>query len=217
MQTPVGYTLVVHWVMVDGYRMPILVSGHPALDFCNTWAGWGEPPQPNREWLRDFDHFAVWAFHAGLITAEESDRVRALGRRRPGEAAGVLEEARRLRRALYRVVQDPAATRDLRTVARLAERSAAAARLVAGPDGQAGWVLPVSLAMPLLAVARGAAEFLCGPDRGRVGRCPGTDCGWLFLNLQGHRRWCTMSICGNRAKARAHARRRRDPAGSSPS
>jgi predicted RNA-binding Zn ribbon-like protein len=72
----------------------------------------------------------------------------------------------------------------------------------------------VSVAMPLLAVARSAAELLCEPDRPRVGRCPGTDCGWLFVDRQGHRRWCTMSICGNRAKARAHARRRRDMASS---
>jgi predicted RNA-binding Zn ribbon-like protein len=151
------------------------------------------------------------------MTAEESGRGRALGRRRPREAAAVLEEARRLRRALYRVVQDPTATRDFRTVARLAERSAAAAKLVAGPGRQASWALPVSLALPLLAVARSAAELLCEPDRPRIGRCPGTDCGWLFVNHQGHRRWCTMSICGNRAKARAHARRLREMAGSSPS
>ncbi|HEX6673686.1 MAG TPA: ABATE domain-containing protein [Actinomycetes bacterium] len=201
-----------HWVMVEGYRMPILVGGHPALDFCNTWAGWGPPPHPRGEWLHDFDHLAVWAFHAGLVGAEESGRVRALGRRRPGEAAGVLEEARGLRRALYRVAQDPAARRDFQVVARLAQRSAAAAELVAGPDGQARWVLPVSLDLPLLAVARSAAELLCQPDRPPVGRCPGKDCGWLFVNRQGHRRWCTMQYCGNRAKAREHARRRRDSA-----
>ncbi|HET7305552.1 MAG TPA: CGNR zinc finger domain-containing protein [Segeticoccus sp.] len=39
--------------------------------------------------------------------------------------------------------------------------------------------------------------------------CPGDDCGWLFLNPGGRRRWCSMSPCGNRAKVAAHARRHR--------
>jgi predicted RNA-binding Zn ribbon-like protein len=37
---------------------------------------------------------------------------------------------------------------------------------------------------------------------GRVSRCPGRDCGWLFLNLSGRRRWCSMSACGSREKMR---------------
>jgi predicted RNA-binding Zn ribbon-like protein len=36
----------------------------------------------------------------------------------------------------------------------------------------------------------------------RVSRCPGRDCGWLFLNLSGRRRWCSMSTCGSREKMR---------------
>ena len=201
-----------HWVTVDGYPMPKLVGGHPALDFCNTWSGWGEPPHLKREWLDGYDQLAVWARHAGLISEETAARVRELARRRPEEAAAVLEEARQLRQALYRLALDPTATRAFGTVAKLAAQSAAAAKLVASPDGQASWVLPASIRTPLLTVAGSAAELLCSADRHRVRRCPGSDCGWLFVNRHGHRRWCDMSSCGNRAKVRSHARRRRDRA-----
>jgi len=51
--------------------------------------------------------------------------------------------------------------------------------------------------------------FLGTPDAARVRACPGRDCGWLFIDRAGRRRWCRMEWCGNRSKARAHARRRR--------
>jgi predicted RNA-binding Zn ribbon-like protein len=45
----------------------------------------------------------------------------------------------------------------------------------------------------------------------RLKVCPGHDCGWAFYdnsrNLSG--RWCSMAVCGGRAKARAHYQRLR--------
>jgi hypothetical protein len=43
----------------------------------------------------------------------------------------------------------------------------------------------------------------------RVGASP--SCRWLFLDRSRNRsrRWCDMSACGNRAKARRHSRRQR--------
>ncbi|MFH9585335.1 CGNR zinc finger domain-containing protein [Streptomyces luteogriseus] len=29
-----------------------------------------------------------------------------------------------------------------------------------------------------------------------VRRCPGQDCGWLFLDESGRRRWCSLVTCG---------------------
>jgi predicted RNA-binding Zn ribbon-like protein len=46
----------------------------------------------------------------------------------------------------------------------------------------------------------------------RLKICPGHDCGWAFYdhsrNLSG--RWCSMTVCGGRAKARAYYRRRKE-------
>jgi predicted RNA-binding Zn ribbon-like protein len=50
-----------------------------------------------------------------------------------------------------------------------------------------------------------------GWDRMKV--CPGAHCGWAFYDASRNRtgRWCSMSVCGGRAKARAHYRRRAVP------
>jgi predicted RNA-binding Zn ribbon-like protein len=45
----------------------------------------------------------------------------------------------------------------------------------------------------------------------RLKACPGHDCGWAFYDHSRNQtsRWCSMSVCGGRAKARAHYHRRR--------
>ena len=62
------------------------------------------------------------------------------------------------------------------------------------------------------AVAADAIALLQDPSRlKRVRRCPGRRCGWLFLNVSGRRRWCSMSTCGSREKMRRlHQRRRQE-------
>jgi predicted RNA-binding Zn ribbon-like protein len=45
---------------------------------------------------------------------------------------------------------------------------------------------------------------------GRMKVCPGAHCGWAFYDASRNQtgRWCSMSVCGGRAKAQAHYRRR---------
>jgi len=46
----------------------------------------------------------------------------------------------------------------------------------------------------------------------RLKTCPGHHCGWAFYDHSRNQtgRWCSMSVCGGRAKARAHYRRHRE-------
>jgi predicted RNA-binding Zn ribbon-like protein len=46
----------------------------------------------------------------------------------------------------------------------------------------------------------------------RLKTCPGHHCGWAFYDHSRNQtgRWCSMSVCGGRAKARAHYQRRRE-------
>jgi predicted RNA-binding Zn ribbon-like protein len=189
---------------VDGLLLPAAVAGHPALDYCNTRAGWNaaEP----REYLTSYDHLAVSAREAGLITAPAEERLRRTATRDPAAASRALERALALRDALYASCTDPAAA-EWDDVAAAAHRAATAAVLVRG----AGWVIPESagLDLPILAFARAAGDLLATTDLECVGVCPGKDCGWLFLDVRGRRRWCTMAVCGNREKARRHARKAR--------
>jgi len=38
-------------VVVGGILLPKPISGHPALELCNTVAGWNEPPERRKEIL----------------------------------------------------------------------------------------------------------------------------------------------------------------------
>jgi predicted RNA-binding Zn ribbon-like protein len=43
----------------------------------------------------------------------------------------------------------------------------------------------------------------------RLHRCPGRNCGWVFLDTSGRRRWCSMATCGSREKMRRMYARKR--------
>jgi predicted RNA-binding Zn ribbon-like protein len=200
---------VMHWETVDGLPVPKCIGGHPALDFCNTWAGWDEPPNPRREWLKSYAHLAVWARYAGLIDAGDASRLRRRGDHAPEAAAVMLTGARRLRTLLHSAVLDPADSRALSGVTGYVRRAGEHIRIRPGTPPR--WEIPAAsgLELPIHAVAWAAGELLTSELIGTVKACPGDDCGWLFLDPRGRRRWCSMSACGNRAKVRAHARRQR--------
>jgi predicted RNA-binding Zn ribbon-like protein len=60
----------------------------------------------------------------------------------------------------------------------------------------------------LLAITAGA---ILDGSFSRLKICPGAHCGWAFYDHSRNRsgRWCSMSVCGGRAKARAHYLRHR--------
>jgi predicted RNA-binding Zn ribbon-like protein len=182
--------------------LPVPLAGHVALELCNTYAGWGE--EEGHDYLASYEALAVWARERALI--DEAAASVLLGARRDGrEADRILARVRRLRGALYEVLAGEPTESAWALIAREARKAASAARLEPREDGGAVWTLPVNAELPLLAAARGVAEFLTAPER--IGRCPGNHCGWLFVDPRGRRRWCTMEVCGNRAKARRHAAR----------
>ncbi len=197
--------------LIDGLVLPRPLGGDPALDLCNTVSGWGEPAP--HDYLLSYDHLVGWTAGAGLIDAAAAGRLRRRARRAPGEAAQVLDATRDVRRALHAVALAPRSGRDWELVADVAHEAMSAARLELAADGPA-WVLPAraGLRLPLLAIGRAAGELLTSERLETVRACPGTGCGWLFLAPGGRRRWCTMAVCGNRAKVRRFAERRRSRA-----
>jgi predicted RNA-binding Zn ribbon-like protein len=68
-----------------------------------------------------------------------------------------------------------------------------------GVDGALGALLAI------------VAQSIAGGSWSRLKICPGHHCGWAFYDNSRNRsgRWCSMSVCGGREKARAHYRRRR--------
>jgi|SoiMethySBSTD1v2_1073268.scaffolds.fasta_scaffold948750_1 predicted RNA-binding Zn ribbon-like protein len=195
-----------HWIERDGQQLPRRTGGHPALDFCNTRAGWDAPPVPRGEWLRDYDTLVGWAAYADLIDADEEASLRG---RSGARAEAVLADARRLRERLRSAVLDPTDRRALAGVSKAVRAAAEGLRLVPGPRPTYRVDAARRIELPLLRVAWAAGELLTGGELDRVKTCPGDDCGWLFLDRSGRRRWCSMDSCGNRAKVRAHAARHR--------
>ncbi|MFF8846026.1 BTAD domain-containing putative transcriptional regulator [Streptomyces sp. NPDC015127] len=189
----------VHAVRVGGVWLPWSTSGHPALEFCNTYAGWGGPPLPGSEWLRDYTSLAVWAGHHDLA---DEWVVKGLLRRAAEDPAGAeaaLGEAREFRARLYACLTDSDDVRAFKAVASVVEEAAAASVLVRGEDRLGRWRVSPSagLRLPLLAAAHGAGELLCDPARFVVRACPAAGCGWLFLDESGRRRWCSLQTCGS--------------------
>ena len=58
-------------------------------------------------------------------------------------------------------------------------------------------------------IAAAAAKVAIEGRLDRVKICPADDCRWAFYDTSRNhsRQWCSMEVCGNRAKARAHRER----------
>jgi predicted RNA-binding Zn ribbon-like protein len=58
-------------------------------------------------------------------------------------------------------------------------------------------------------VTRAAADLLLSSKSTRVRQCSDQYCSWLFVDASrnGRRRWCSMQLCGNRARVRSYRRR----------
>jgi len=188
----------VYAVRVRDQWLPWLTGGHPALDFCNTYAGWGGEPGSGYDWLRGYATLAVWTGHVGLTDDWIVNRLLTAARKDPAAAAKVLTEARDLRRHLYASCTDPDDTVAFKAVATVADAAARMSTFVRGADGLGQWRITTAagLRLPVYAAARSAADLLGDAQRHTVRACPGVECGWLFLSEQGRRRWCSLGGCG---------------------
>ncbi len=197
-----------HFAVIDGLALPARLSGHPALDFCNTRTGWngGRPG----DYLESYDHLVVWAGFVELLEPERVASLRHRARRDQATAAAVLDRARAARERLYEVLLRPADAPEFAALAGDVQLAAAHVRL-SRVDASIGWEIDADagLAAPLLAATWAGGELILADERARIRACPGRECGWLFLDRSGRRRWCTMTTCGNREKARRFASRQR--------
>jgi predicted RNA-binding Zn ribbon-like protein len=68
------------------------------------------------------------------------------------------------------------------------------------------WRSPESLLPP---IGEALAKFVCEEDFANVKACEGHTCTLVFADRTRRRarKWCSMAICGNRAKQAAHRSR----------
>jgi predicted RNA-binding Zn ribbon-like protein len=194
--------------LVAGVPLPDAVGGHPALDFCNTRAGWGSA-QP-KEYLTSPRALALWAIDAGVGPGPASPVPASPVS--PSLGASALARALDLRESLYRCALRAGSASDWQLLSAEAAAARSASALVPDASGRAGWAIDPDADPALLALhaAAACAEALVTSSLVTcVAACPGVGCGWLFADPRRRRRWCSMAVCGNRAKARRHAERRR--------
>ena len=190
---------------------PILVGDDPGLDLVNSRAC---PDGRCLEWLTDPEALNSWMTAAGLRDPTEQRPM--LSR---AEATAALERVLRLRNwlgaFLMRHSGSPlrdVSTDELALVNEELARDDGYEQVVANTGG-IGLRGPTyrrpqeAIVQPL---ARVVASLLCTADFSRIRKCESKDCTLWFLDKTkgGTRRWCSMAICGNRAKARAHRARR---------
>lgn len=194
------------------------VAGRLCLDFANLTGGWNDIAEARDDRLTDYVDLVAWAWKADLLDEKGALRLVREARQRPGDAAAVLDRARRLRGAVHAMAwtfergqpQRPADLDVLATEARLAR----ARQTLVVEAGRLAWRLESdarALDSPLWAVALSAEAYFTGGDLTRLHSCPGEDCGWHFEDTTRNRsrQWCDMGDCGNVAKVRRFRSKRR--------
>jgi len=201
-----------------GQRLPAIFVGDAlGLDFLNSIA---TPVDTPIDWIDDGDGLLNWLEQAQLVPADAltSVRMQAL----PGELDAVADQARSLREWFRGFVRrhkgrplNAKCLVQLEPLNRLLERDESFHRIVAAPKSEKRplrfeavrrWRTPEALLVP---IGEALAQLVCTEDFSDVKACEGPACTLLFADhTRGRtRRWCSMALCGNRAKQAAHRHR----------
>jgi predicted RNA-binding Zn ribbon-like protein len=201
-----------------GQRPPAIFVGDAlGLDFLNSIA---TPVDTPIDWIDDGDGLLNWLEQAQLVPADalKSVRMQAL----PGELDAVADQARSLREWFRGFVRrhkerplNAKCLAQLEPLNRLLERDESFHRIVAAPKSEKRplrfeavrrWRTPEALLVP---IGEALAQLVCTEGFSDVKACEGPACTLLFADhTRGRtRRWCSMALCGNRAKQAAHRHR----------
>ncbi|MFD3519846.1 CGNR zinc finger domain-containing protein [Streptomyces sp. NPDC058653] len=192
----------------------LFVADTLGLDFLNSVA---TPVDTPVDWIEDGDGLLAWLEQAELVSPDTLAALREQAL--PGEFDSVAAQARGLREEFRTFVREhrgrPLRARDVADLAplnRLLARDEGYLQLgfAEGEDtpglqlrAMRRWRSPESLLLP---IGEALARFLSEEDFSDVKACEGPACTLMFVDhTRGRvRRWCTMAICGNRAKQAAH-------------
>ena len=195
-----------------------LTGGHLALDLANTISR-REDPARCAEHLSSYQDLLSFAAQDTILSPSERKALTSLAVGNPMTAERVFRKAIALREAIYRVftavaLKKPVPEEDVQRLTQGALEAVGHRRLGRVPGGYR-WEWNAegknSLERVLWPIATAAVDLLTSDELKRVRWCEAPDCQWLFLDHSRNRsrRWCDMTSCGNRAKARRHYERER--------
>jgi predicted RNA-binding Zn ribbon-like protein len=194
-----------------------LIADSLGLDFLNSIA---TPVDTPVDWLDSGDGLLRWLAQARLVPADVLEALKA--RAMPGELDKVADQARALREWFRKFVTrhmgrplPPKALQELGPLNKLLQRDETFSQISRHRerDGEhfelravRRWQSPESLLLP---IGEALAKFICEEDFAGVKACEGHSCTLVFADhtRSRARRWCSMAVCGNRAKQAAHRNR----------
>lgn len=200
------------------HRPPaIFIAASLGLDFLNSIA---TPLDTPVDWLDSGEGLIRWLAQARLVPADAMNELKA--RAMPGELDKVAIQARALREWFRKFVTKymgrplpPKALQELGPLNKLLQRDETFSQISRHRERDSDhfelrvmrrWQSPESLLLP---IAEALARFVCEEDFASVKACEGHRCTLVFADhTRGRaRRWCSMAVCGNRAKQAAHRNR----------
>ena len=184
-----------------------LIGGRLAVDFVNIVPLTGE---------LSWEQLLEFLESARIVTPERGVELLALNRADPQAAEFLQRKAQRLATGL-RLAFDAVLDRQ-RVVRQWIEPVNEILRITEGHDELVStghdWEIQFvasegGLEWLLAAVARSAAEIIAEGPRAPLRLCANPRCGLFFYDTSRthRRRWCSMTVCGNRHKVAAFARR----------
>lgn len=203
---------------VDPFPPAIEIADSAGLDFLNSVAALASG---STDWLSDGGALMRWMGQFGLTDNIDLEGLRFSAL--PDELDAVAARARSLR-DWFRAFVVEHAGRPLNgdLTAAMAPLNALLARdsayqMVTGGKGRPALVWHHRLDRPdalLVPIAQMVATTIVEADFAQVKQCEGAGCTlWFEDRTRGHRRrWCSMALCGNRAKQAQHRARHREEA-----
>lgn len=200
--------------MGHAYPPAIFIADSPGLDFLNSVA---TPVDSVVDWIDGGDGLVGWLSQANLVPEAVLAEIKAGAM--PGELDKVADQARSLREWFRGFVRKHKGTalsanhlKELEPLNKLLQRDEAFTEIVAAEEGgikttmSRRWRSPESLLLP---IGESLAKFVCEEDFSDVKACEGQACTLMFVDhtRRKSRRWCSMALCGNRAKQAAHRTR----------
>ena len=188
-----------------------LIGGELCIDFVNT-VDWRTGPNPE-EYMSSYSDLIDWSQSVGTIDAATARRLKRRAAADPSGASAAFSKGIVFRESLYAILlavscaksSASQSMRDFNGI--LASLAARAGVKQTGESFEWVWSgMEDDLDRPLWPTAVSAFELLTSDGASRVRQCGDAACGWLFVDNSKSRRrqWCSMKVCGNRAKARRH-------------
>jgi CGNR zinc finger/Putative stress-induced transcription regulator len=211
--------------MPDKLPPAIFIAGSPGIDFLNSVA---TPVDAVVEWIGNGKDFIDWLRQAGLLTSKDISVIQS------NFSAAELDRIALRARELREWFRDFVETHRGKALSRLVltklgplnellgrdqifwsitpgnnsdrDASGSASPLVFRLRRERRWRTPESVLAP---VVEELAKVICNLNFKYIRGCEGKKCVLLFYDgtRRHQRRWCSMAICGNRAKQETFRRR----------